>query len=873
MPGIAGVLAGRGYVSITPDLTRFNSELSAGVNRSLSGLSKSGQLSRGLSSIGGTLTKFVSAPLALAGAASVKMALDFDQSFAKITALAGNLGVSLDKAKKHVLDLAGQTAQSPQALADALYFVASAGLKASQVMPVLDFAARGAAAGFGDAETLAKSLTTTLNAYSGTNLTAASSMNILTAAVKDGKAEASDFAEGMGQVAGVAATAGISFADLAAAISQASKTLPVDRAITGFRFLIQSLVAPTSKAKDALDSYGISVKSVFDALHKPGGLQHELQFLAKTFDLTTVKGRDAWAAVVGGARGAVAATTLVGEQAAAANKVLDDTNAAGQKVAKTFETAFGKATDTDLFKARAALEKLHASFILLGEKLLPVAAKIIGVLGTWADKFSNLTDATQENIIKFGGLALVLGPVLRIAGGLIGTGAKLAGILVRLGGGAGTAADGIGAVGKAAGPAAGKLSSFVAGLRGLATAAGVAAGVAAVSSALSHLSQVHGFETQLKDIGLTQDQLNSLSDEVTGFWSQFNVGATGGSRTTARALADVQKAYKDLVKAGIPAAEAAKRVSDALAVAQQKLGGFGGGLVPFEQSLRGLVGLSAPVALTSHEILLLGSRMIRLTDSTTAAVPAQLAYMQITQRAQGITAKQARHVATLTDAIYLQGGSLSKLHKFQIANLLAYGDLAGALNILQGDLDRTTGKTNKQASAHRQQADAALDATVKTDGLRLAMSKLHDKKVKINLNAASAFGTLYSFQNALDNLRDQTVNVTTVYSTARNTADPRNAAGAVFPKLAGGAQFYSSAVGPFVAGEGSSRTFAGRGAEVVSNSGVMPLSDQVLSGMGKAAADQVWQRMQGYRQPIQIVLKVDRRTLAQVMANAVVWDN
>src|SRR5438094_692601 len=53
------------------------------------------------------------------------------------------------KWKDEVTGLAGETARSPQELAYALYYLASAGLKSSQVMPILAASAKAAAPHFG----------------------------------------------------------------------------------------------------------------------------------------------------------------------------------------------------------------------------------------------------------------------------------------------------------------------------------------------------------------------------------------------------------------------------------------------------------------------------------------------------------------------------------------------------------------------------------------------------------------------------------------------------------------------------------------------------------------------------------------------------
>ncbi len=422
-----------------------------GVGKALSGVG------RFASSTGSMLTRYVSAPLALIGGAAVGMAIKFDTSFARIQGLAGKLGMSMDKAKAKVLSLAGATGQDPQSLADALYFVASAGLKASSVFPVLEASAKGAEIGMGDVGQVAQTLTSLLNAYAGTGLTAGNAMNIMTSAVKDGKAEMSDFATGLGPVIAVAANAGVSFSELAAGIAQATNVgVPFDRAVTGMRFLISSLTNPTGKASSALKDFGIKASDLASEI-KDRGLIPVLQDLYDKLNDGTAAGREAWAAITGGARGSIVAVDLVGSHVAATNKILRDTGSAAKESATNFKDAFGTIVKNDPnIQFQKTLATLKADLITLGNDILPVVSQALGYVDHLAKSFSHLTKDQQANVIKWGAILIAAGPVLRIFGGIVGLLVKMGGLFrgaaagaeVLAGGGAlgGIASVGVGAV-------------------------------------------------------------------------------------------------------------------------------------------------------------------------------------------------------------------------------------------------------------------------------------------------------------------------------------------------------------------------------------------------------------------------------------------
>ena len=360
-----------------------------------------------------------------------KMAMDFDAAWSKIGVLTGKLGMSLDAARQHVLDLGGATGQAPRDLADALYFVASAGLKVNQVMPVLDVAAKGAAEGLGSVQDVARTLIGALNAYRGTQLTATEAMNIFQTAAKLSSAELSDFATGLGPVTGVAAQAGVKIGDLAAAIAQTTtQAIPFARAVTGFRFLISSLESPTEAAKNALADYGFTAQEIHKQLSQPGGLQHVMQTLAKTFDLTSVKGRDAWRAVTGGIRGAIVANTLVGKQTAATNKLLAQMNKKGTETSGVFDRAFEVIKKRNPALALAMVqEKLHGIEIELANNFLPTWIEFLQRANELLDRFKALDPAVKNFIARAfvlsGVFLLVTGKILKLFAALKGMQALL----------------------------------------------------------------------------------------------------------------------------------------------------------------------------------------------------------------------------------------------------------------------------------------------------------------------------------------------------------------------------------------------------------------------------------------------------------------
>ena len=105
--------------------------------------------------VGGNLTRSVTMPILAVGAASAKMALDFEKSMTKINTLVGVSAEEVEKLKKQVLDLSGKTATAPIELAEGLYFLTSAGLSSTDAMEALEQVSKGVASGLGESADLA----------------------------------------------------------------------------------------------------------------------------------------------------------------------------------------------------------------------------------------------------------------------------------------------------------------------------------------------------------------------------------------------------------------------------------------------------------------------------------------------------------------------------------------------------------------------------------------------------------------------------------------------------------------------------------------------------------------------------------------------
>jgi len=390
---------------ISADATKMKTELAKAESRLQS-------FGKKATKAGKSMTKGLTLPLAVAAGAAVKSAVGFESSMTKIQSLVGLSADAVEGFTKDVKGLAGETSRAPKELADAMFFVTSAGLRGADATEVLAASAKAAAVGLGDTATIADLATSALNAYGSDVLSATQATDVMVAAVREGKLEADSLANSMGRVLPVASSMGVSFNEVGAAFASMSRTgTTAEEAATQLRSIMVSMLKPTKQAEDALNGMGLSSEQLRKQMREEG-LLSTLQTLAVEFDGNA----DAAASVFGNVRALVGVMDLMGANAESTAEIFGNM----ADTTGTLERSFGIASETAEFKLNAAMADIKLAFIELGEKLLPVVIpliqKIAGFIGDLGQKFANLSPFMQNTIIAFGGVLAVAGPLLLLFG-------------------------------------------------------------------------------------------------------------------------------------------------------------------------------------------------------------------------------------------------------------------------------------------------------------------------------------------------------------------------------------------------------------------------------------------------------------------------
>ena len=354
--------------------------------------------------IGGNITRNVTLPFAAAGAAGVKMATDLETSFSKIENLVGITGKALDDFKNSVKGVSAATGQSQQALSEALFTVASAGLRGAEATEVLERSAKASAIGLGDTQQIAQALTGVLQAYSKEGLTAAEATDTLTAIVREGNLEAESLAPTLGRIVGIGSQLGISFKELGANIATFTRLgVPAEEAVVGLRGIMTSFLKPTQDAEKALATLGLTSE---DLRNKVGeeGLQSTLAFLTESF-----KGNDeALVSVFGNVRALSTVLGTAGAQGEAYADVLNNiSNSTG-----IVDEGFKNVSQTSGFKFQQTLNSLRNAGIELGAALLPMVTKIAQFITKAINSFRDLSTETKTAILTLTAIVAASGPIM-----------------------------------------------------------------------------------------------------------------------------------------------------------------------------------------------------------------------------------------------------------------------------------------------------------------------------------------------------------------------------------------------------------------------------------------------------------------------------
>ncbi|EHC6634249.1 phage tail tape measure protein [Listeria monocytogenes] len=533
-------------------------------------LEKSGQK---LTKAGTAMTVGFTAPIVAGMVKSTKAYLDFDNEVTEVNSLLRESGESakefgdrytqvFDYAQKASVKYGVASEQTMLGMKE----MVKKGYDINQTMASMPAIFNAARASGDDFETVMSVTTSTLEQFGMISKDTNKQMeytnkvaDVLTYVADKTAAGFSDMGTAMNYVGPISHSLGYSLTDTAAAVGLLSnRGIEGQKAGTGLRGMLTSLLKPSKSAAEAMSEVGLTIednngnmKTLPTLLDDINDKTKKMTKTQKNSFLTMIFGREPLSAV----------NTLLeagGDSLRKYSKGADEANGYTKQVADNMRKAgkFG----VDQFKA--SLEVLEQN---VGQKLMPALTPIIEWANKMIDKFNDLSGAQQQSIIKWAGILAATGPVLMIGGKLVSmTGGLIKGFaglgkILGLGSKLAPLAAGFGATTTAVEgtslAAAGLAGSFGAlpAVIGLAGAALIGVGIYALDK---HISKIEESKERIKtwgyDIGAEADKsmgkFNEFASEGKLALDTFATGATDDSErvvTAFKKMADEIKKNTD----------------------------------------------------------------------------------------------------------------------------------------------------------------------------------------------------------------------------------------------------------------------------------------------------------------------------------------
>ena len=370
---------------------------------------------------GSGMTKKVTTPILAAGVASAKMAIDFEDSMAKVSTIADATEIPMDDMQKEILDLSNQTRISAEEIAQNVYDSISAGQKTGDAVNFVSNSTKLAKAGFADAGAALDVLTTIMNAYGlkASEVTNVSDMLIQTQNL--GKTTVADLASSMGKVIPTANAYGVSLDELCAGYAiMTANGVATAESTTYMNGMLNELGKSGTNVSETLkEKTGKTFKELMDS---GMSLSDVLKIISDAATENNKSFSDMWSSSEAGKAGMI----LLGDSAENFNGVLEQM----QNSAGATNTAFEK-LDTNSTKIKKATNELRNDAIDFGttlmEELAPIIENIAEKISEFTEWFNGLSESEKQTIIQIGLIVAAIGPLLIALGTVVSGGAKIIG--------------------------------------------------------------------------------------------------------------------------------------------------------------------------------------------------------------------------------------------------------------------------------------------------------------------------------------------------------------------------------------------------------------------------------------------------------------
>ena len=393
----------------------------------MSGLKTAGagvsDFSKKISGIGKGMTIAGAAILTGFGMA-IKTASKFEQSMANTASVASATGEELEKMSDYAREMGEQSVFSASQAADAMYYLASAGMDTEEIMGALEGTLALAAATASDLSYTSASVAASLSQFSLDASEAGRIANIFAAGISNSQATMEKLTTSMSYVGPMAYSMGMEIEDTTGILMGLYDAgIDGSKAGTALRMSFVKLIDPTKEGTAALENLEVAIKDS----------EGEMRPFKDIIDDLGVAGMStADAMAIFGVRAGPAMMALVNQGTGAIQKNVDavtDTEKAMEMAAIQVDTVQGA-----IKFLRSAFEELQLTLVYdimpsLKEFILKVV-EVVRNISAWAKENKPLVENIVKWAVGLGVVLAILGPILIILPGLIAGVQLLAGAFV-----------------------------------------------------------------------------------------------------------------------------------------------------------------------------------------------------------------------------------------------------------------------------------------------------------------------------------------------------------------------------------------------------------------------------------------------------------
>lgn len=360
---------------------------------------KTGLLQKNVLNVTSTMALGGVAAMGALGAASIKLAADFDTQMR-----AANQMMKLNKdafatMKQDARKLAVETGKDANEIAKGLYTAASAGFRGAEALEVVRMTAKGAAAGLGDVGVTTETVVKALNIFGYEGDRAQEVMDKMFGIVDAGLLTFEELSNSFPRAATSAGALGISLNEVGASLATVTKTAgSTEQAATAIDGVLTGLMKPTEELKNLIKSWGYeNAQAAIEAEGFTGVLDRLKE--------ATHGDVEATAELFANKRALRALFPIIGESAEDYAEALDLVADSEGKTNELFEDM----AEGPGFKLNQMFLKVKDVLMTIGDRIAPPFIDLLDDMSGMLDENSELA----ENIaITFKGIAYAIEHVM-----------------------------------------------------------------------------------------------------------------------------------------------------------------------------------------------------------------------------------------------------------------------------------------------------------------------------------------------------------------------------------------------------------------------------------------------------------------------------